>query len=670
MRAYPSGWPVAPALLLALVTALAPAGRSAAPSDYTEMSLEELAAIPVYAASRCEQSPAEAPASVSIITADDFRKFGYRSLAEALRSVRGVYITYDRNYSAVGLRGFSRPGDVNSRVLVLVDGHRVTENIYDSSYLGNDFLIAVDLIERVEIVRGPGSSLFGSNAFFGVINVVTKHGAGLNGARVSVDAGSHGTRGGLIRYGRSFSSGVDLVLSGSLFESDGPGSLYFPEFDLPHLNHGRAIGLDYERSHQLFASLTWRDLSLQVAYGSRKKGVPTASYDSYFSDSREQTVDALGYVDLKLEHQDSRGLTVLARVNFNRYRYDGTYPVGDNFTAGPSDVALNTDDVLGQWLGAEFQLGHAVSERHRLTVGAEFRRNFNQDALNYDSSPYALYSDLHHRSSHWGVFGQDEWTPVAAVTLLIGLRQDHCDPFGSILNPRGALVVRLREGLRVKLLHGEAYRAPNLFETYVEDPSTRANPSLRPEKIRTTEFVVEQRIRNTFSLTASAYTSRIDDLVNQATDPETGLEYSENLDMARARGFEFELRGAAASGLRGSASLALQRTEDSRTGRRLDNSPARLGKLNLVLPLAGEVTAGVEVQTSSTAQTLTGKESPPYWLMNLTLSGRDLFKGLSFSASVYNLFDERYSVPGGAQHVQDTIEQDGRSIRVNVGRAF
>src|SRR6185295_1369374 len=159
----------------------------------TLLSLDDLMKAEIYTASKHWQAISEAPASVSIVTADEIQKYGYRTLADILRSIRGISITSDRNYSYVGVRGFARPGDFNTRLLLLVDGHRFNDNVYDGAYIGTDFPIDVDLIERVELIRGPSSSLYGGSAFFGVINVVTKRAHNLRGPMVSFEAGTLGT---------------------------------------------------------------------------------------------------------------------------------------------------------------------------------------------------------------------------------------------------------------------------------------------------------------------------------------------------------------------------------------------------------------------------------------------------------------------------------------------
>ena len=133
---------------------------------------------------------------MTIVTAEDIRTFGWRTLAEALTSVRGFYTTNDRNYTYVGVRGFGRPSDYNNRVLVLVNGHRFNDNVYDQALVGNEFPIDLALVERIEIIRGPGSALYGTSAFFAVINVVAA--SGRRGRRQRVER-----RGGQLRHDRA-----------------------------------------------------------------------------------------------------------------------------------------------------------------------------------------------------------------------------------------------------------------------------------------------------------------------------------------------------------------------------------------------------------------------------------------------------------------------------------
>lgn len=142
---------------LALI-AMSAFSQDAPPPDVMKLSIKQLMNVDVdtvYGASKFEQRTSQAPAYVTIITADEIRKYGYRTLAEVLRSVPGLFVDYDRNYSYLGIRGFSNPGDYSAEVLLLIDGHRVNDNVYDSPMFGTEFMLDVGLIKRVEVIRGP-----------------------------------------------------------------------------------------------------------------------------------------------------------------------------------------------------------------------------------------------------------------------------------------------------------------------------------------------------------------------------------------------------------------------------------------------------------------------------------------------------------------------------------
>jgi outer membrane receptor for ferrienterochelin and colicins len=221
-------------LIAATFAPLVHADEAPVPSGIGDLSLEQLMEVNVphvYGASKYEQKVTQAPASVTLLDDADLRNFGYRTLADALRSVRGTSVASDRNYAYVGMRGFLRPGDYNTRVLVLLDGHRVNENVYDSVSYENSCMIDLDLVDRIEVIRGPSSSIYGNNAFFGVINIVTKPGHAIGGSEVSVEAGSWDAAKVRYTYGGVLGKSVDLLVSASYYQSQGRHALYYPEFD-------------------------------------------------------------------------------------------------------------------------------------------------------------------------------------------------------------------------------------------------------------------------------------------------------------------------------------------------------------------------------------------------------------------------------------------------------
>lgn len=242
-----------------------------------------------------------------------------------LLSVRGFYVIYDRNYTYVGVRGFSRPGDYNARILFLIDGHRDNDNIYDGAYVGTEFPVDINLIDHVEIIRGPGSAVYGTGAFVAVINVVTRRGRDLNGWEISGEGGSWDTYKGQVSFGRRFSDQIETFLSGTFYRSLGHTRLFFPEFSGAATNNGIAADADADKSYSLLGDLMRGDFTIHGVANSRTKHIPTASFGTVFHDPRTQTTDARSYVDVQYAHTFQNNWDVLARASYDWYGYHGTY---------------------------------------------------------------------------------------------------------------------------------------------------------------------------------------------------------------------------------------------------------------------------------------------------------------------------------------------------------
>jgi len=354
------------------MAASASAGQTRPPprgTDLAELTLEQLMAVPVdtvYGASRYEQKVTRAPASVTIVTADDIARFGYRSLADVLRSVPGLYVTDDRNYSFLGFRGFSQPGDFNAGILLLVDGHRVNDAIYNLMYVANEGLLDVESIERVEIIRGPSSSIYGNSAFFGVINLVTRSGGQIRGVEASGQIGSFATHRGRVAYGQRFASGVDLLVSGSSSDSAGQRRLFYPAYDTPQDNNGVAIDSDNETAWRSYGRLSWRDVTFAAAYADRWKRVPGAPGGAAFNTRKGESTDRRGFVDAKYEHTLANRLMLLGRVSYDWYLYDAVYPYTNE--QPPPALTLNQDLARARKLFVDVRAGRKAQWQLRLFV--------------------------------------------------------------------------------------------------------------------------------------------------------------------------------------------------------------------------------------------------------------------------------------------------------------
>lgn len=663
-------------LILAAVGADPVSNDSASVADLSIEELVNVRVASVYGASKFDQKVTQAPSSVSIVTADEIKKFGHRTLADVLRSVRGLYVSDDRNYSYLGIRGFLRPGDYNTRVLVLIDGHRMNDNVFDSAYVGQEGVVDVDLIERVEVIRGPSSSVYGSSAFFGVINVVTKKGGQIGGAEVSAEAGSFGSYKGRFSFGEKFKNDVEWLLSGSYYISEGQERLYYPEFDQrigadPRaVNNGVARGLDGEEAVNLISSVSYHGLTLSGFFNYRQKDVPTASYGTLLNDGAEETADYRGYVDLKYDHDFNEELHLQGRLFYDHYSYYGAYPYDYAAPGDPVDRVLFRDGAVGEWVGTEWQLTGRVWDRHTFVVGGEYRENLRQYQFSYDDVEPRSYTLKDDRTSRIvGLFAQGEVALLTNLVLNAGVRYDHYfESFGDTVNPRLGLIYNPWKGSAFKALYGEAFRAPNAYERFYNSAQDTM-PELQPETIQTSELVYEQYFARDYRLSVSGYYYTVEDLITQTTTPAGDLVF-ENVAQAEARGVEFELEGKFDSGLLARASYAVQETEDD-SGEELTSSPRHLAKLNLSLPLyRDKLFASLELQYQGAVRTLAGGQADDFLTANLTLFSRELVEGLEVSASVYNLFDTKYGYPGAEDHLQEVIRQDGRSFRLKLTYRF
>jgi iron complex outermembrane receptor protein len=635
----------------------------AAPGEpLNERSLEELLSVEVASvvgAAKHEQRVTEAPSSVTIVTAADIRTFGWRTMADVLRSVRGFHTTNDRNYSYVGVRGFGRPTDYNNRVLVMVDGHRLNDNIYDAAALGTEGIIDLDLVERIEIIRGPGSALYGTSAFFGVINVVMRRGGSLSGLEGSATAGSFDSFGGRAAFGRSWADGRDVLVSVRAVRSGGNGELYFPDFDTPETFDGRATGMDADRGGSVFLSGRSGGLALQATYGSRNKHVPTASWGTRFGDSRYETTDSRGWIDASYDR--TVGTTAVAgRAYVDYMGYDGIYP----FDEGEGD--LNLDTAQGAWLGGELGASRQVG-RHRVATGVEYGFHARQAQRNWDLGG-DVYVDDRRQSHQSAVYLQDEIALGRRLTATIGARLDWWSLGPGSLRPRAGLVYRPDESTAIKLLYGEAFRAANVYELFYGDVRSVPNPNLDPELLRTSEVVFEKYVGGRVRFTATGFVTHIEDLIDQEGEDAVGHV---NRGSVGASGIEAEMEYRSATGVLARGSIVSQRARDRDASEDLTNAPQHLGTFQLAVPLATRtVTAALDSSFVGERLSRTGQPLDSFWLANSVLSWEPLGTGLRLQGGVYNVFDGQYRHPVGSEFVQDSIGQDGRTFGVKAAVRF
>ncbi len=632
-----------------------PASQQNPDANLSDLPLEDLLDVKVYAASRFLQDTAQAPASVTVVTSDEIRRHGYRTLAEILRGVRGFYVTYDRDYSYVGVRGFQRPGDYNGRVLLLVNGHRLNDTIFEQALLGTESPLDVGLFDRVEVIRGPSSSLYGTSAFFAVINVITRTGRDVGGAEVEVGRGSQALSHGRLTAGGRTARGVEGMLSIAAMGSDGNRRIHYPVFDTDG-GDGVAVNADGDRSANLFASGTAGGFTGQIGFGTRTKHVPTAPFGTIFNDARTETRDVRGFADLRYTRRLDPGTTLELRAGYDHYVYSGAFAY---------DTGLFKDDGRGEWLTSEALLIRQAG-RHAVTIGAEVRSNLRQNQSARDATGVLL--DDHRRSEAAALFVEDEIRVHPRVLVNAGLRWDeYFGIFGGTVNPRVAFIVTPRHGSTVKALYGRAFRAPNPFELYYDQSALSAQ--LEPETIQTFELAWEQRVGARMLASVSAFRNHVRSLITQRSGSDDTLDglYYRNGDSVTADGVEVELQGELPGRAHVRVAQVVQEARLDTLARRISNSPRLLSTIVADAPLAGtNVTLALHGYYIGNRRRVVAGTVSGAFVAGLSLSYRPHTRPYGASLVVSNLFNTAYSDPGSVEHRQDALPQDGRTAAVNV----
>lgn len=642
------------------------AGQTLTPQDLGSLPMEELLGIEVMGASKFLQDVREAPASITIVTAEDIRRYGHRTLADVVRSVRGFYTTYDRNYMYVGMRGAARPGDYNTRLLLMIDGHRLNDGIYDMAPVGTDFPIDIAMIERVEVIRGPASSLYGTSAFFGVINVVTRTGGSRKGVQLEADHGSLDTSRAGVSYGHLFEGGQEMFVGASAYGSQGQSALFYPEFSDTD-GGGTARRLDDDRASTVFGSFAAGRFSFRGSFADRRKDIPTAAYGMAFGDDRGATADRRGFVDMLYDGSFGRGWSGLVRVGYDYYGYHGDYPTDYGEEDG---VVVFEDGADVRTLTAELTARRRFGRRHMLTAGTEVRRQVHNHQWGRDAI-YGLQLDVEAPSTSVAAYVQDEMRLAPWLIATGGLRIDRLSSYGQHVTPRAALVVLPRGGMALKLLHGRAFRAPNAYELYYYQAMRESGRTLRPEQIVSNEVVWEQSFKQRMRATVALFKYSVDGLIEQRNNAVAAGDvdlYFANGDGLRANGVEVELESRFVNGVVASVSHTYARVRHSSSGERMSNSPSQLSKVAVQVP-AGPVAVSMEGSFVGSRLTLGGERLDGFFAPNVTITSSQR-RRLGFMIGFYNAFDRRYADPGAEEHTQQSIEQDGRTILARVRVAF
>jgi outer membrane receptor protein involved in Fe transport len=633
----------------------------------------------VSAVSRVTEAVEDAPSSVTVLSRQDLRAFGFPTLAESLRGLRGFYVSDSRSYHSVGVRGFSRLGDYGQRTLVLLDGYATNDNYIGSSYIGIDNRVDLEDIERIEVIRGPGSVVYGTNAFFGVINMVPRQGRGRTGGEVGLSLFDYGLARGRARADVAISKDASAWIS--VMGARGSGR----DFSFPELasgtTDGTSRGADGVRAATGQANLRWKDLTVQGFYTSREKNVPTGGYGTLLGDNRTRLRDTRGFVELRYEPRVSENVQLLTRAHADLYNFQGSYayPV--------TDGGLGQERFEGRWFGGELRVMYNPSNQLRIMVGGEGKVHTKAQLRGQDETQLYL-SDNHPFQVAGGYFSGD-WAPSKLVRISAGARLDYFSTFAGVsLNPRLALLLHPTERSTLKVIGAKAFRAPSVYEFYYNDDGRTqvASTNLKPEEIYSGEVEFTQRLSSATTLTASAFASTVTDLITpRGTGSDADPIFYENSRVPTLIvGAEGEARRDWRQGWMVSVSGSVQRASyrqeagDAVRLREVPDSPLYLASIRGGVPLLSRaltLASRLSIEgprfdrlERSTEDPQGKSEAAAIW--DLMLSGEETRYGISYAVGVYNLFDWRYRLPLSSEFSQRRLVQNGRTALASLKVAF
>lgn len=655
-------------LLLAASPAWADDTPGSPQEDLTSLTLEQLLNVRVEAAALHPQSLRDAPASVTVITAEDIYKYGYRTLGEAVASARSLILTNNRTYRSVGVRGFNLPWDYGSRVLVMVNGHNMADHVFDSMlWFGDDFPIDMHLVKQIEIIRGPSSALYGSNGEFATINVVTKAPEEAGPPSLSARFGSFGEKNTQMMATVPIGKRAKMLLSGTVFNNSGESPLYFQGLDTPETNHGQAIRMDGEKGYHFFSNLTWRNWNITAVLSNRNKIQPVSWGDTVFNDRGTHLDETANYVDAAYSREFAKG-TLRWRTYYNQDHLQGRfdYPLSTGGGSSPvvEDNRTNSDS---DWIGTRVTYRFNVAHLGAVTAGVEAEIDLRTLQGARDVSPEPLeFVSIAHGDKMYGLFLQDERRLSSRWTLDLGVRLDGSAYRQNFISPRAALIYQSSINWTYKFLYGRSFRNPSVFDLFYEDGLTAvSNPNARPEKVDTIEVDLERRIGKRVNLVTAGYGYRLRDfLVGVYTD--SGLGQTQNTGRIHAAGFSVQVQARPAAWLETTSSYSIQTADNDATRTPLPNSPRHLAKLHLAVPVGRKFDLSSGMQYLSSRDTLAGASLKPVYLADFTITSKRLLPNFDIRSGLRNAFNRNYSDPIALNPRVDAMQQAGRTFFVEL----
>ena len=645
-----------------------------------------------------------APAVATVITADDIAAMGATSLDQVLETVAGLHVNVApsmRNtlYVIRGVFSLQTP-----QVLVLQNGLPITVMLTGGrgNLSGGP---AVENIARIEVIRGPGSALYGADAFSGVINIITFGAGEVPGTRAGARAGSFGSREAWVQQAGTGGPWAWAAFA-KLARSDGFRSTI--EADAQSRND-RAFGTRASLAPgRPNAGGDSADAGLELATGGwrwrslykRRDEVGTygglgSALDPVGRGRSERLISDLGWNSAAGHGDWQLGAGVSWMLYHQRFPVPARiFPPGSRLPTGIFvDGMVGAPEISERSLRLQAHATYSGLPGHRLRFGAghddlHMYRARDTNNFRYSSAgvpiptgapvaltPLPFIYPQRRRVDY--AYLQDEWRLHPDWTLTAGLRHDRHSDVRAATNPRLALVWDAAAEWTLKLLYGEAFRAPSFSELYsTNNPIARGNAALKPETTRTFEAVSAWNVTPRLTFNVSVYGYRMRDIVRTVPNPPPapgGTTYT-NVGRQHGRGAEIEAQWDATRQLRLSGHLSLTRAVDPATGADVGNVPRRDAFLRADWRLASGWRFDAMLNHVADHRRAPGDARPPvpdYTTLDLALGTQPAARGWTFSAALHNVFDADVREPNLAPGlIPNDLPQAGRSFTLQAGYAF
>jgi len=611
-------------------------------------------------------------ATVSVITSTDLKNMGARNLMDALKRVPGLGIDIiNIGIPSIEVRGVK--ADFSEKVLFLINGHPTNNNLVNggATWSYNNFI--VDDIKRVEVVRGPGSALYGANAFVAVINIITKTSNDINGTELTIAAGSNDAKKINIQVGDKTNE-VAYAANLNFFDTDG-----FRETVQADALGTSGDTNDWNQRYDFGFNLNFLNYSLQGKYLKRNSGPYIGTANALNDESEQEYVEY--FVELGYTRELSQAFHFNSKLYYDRFESDNYWEVYPEGFAGFQDGMLGRSPITNERMGAELQFDYVYGQ-HKALLGimyesqAQFNVGFEANFNPTTGAPLqGGYQDIMDRwpwnGSHDreinAIFLQDIWDMHEDLRLILGARYDRYSDFGDSFNPRASLNWEFIENYSLIATYGSAFRAPTFGEQHnINNPFVIGNPDVNPEKIKTFELGLSGDINKRTQFSVTGFHNRIKNLISPTPNP-PGASVSNNIGELRVRGIETEFTSRLRNGSSFDINYTYQYAVNELTGQRVADVP--MHKAN----------ASFNYRYSQYMSTYIGllhrgqlKRSPgdvrsgvsDYITVDLAINWQNYIDNLAITASVYNLLDEEYVDAAPAGTVASDFPKPGRNLMV------